>query len=69
MAAKDLLPLKGVEGISAPSGVKYILFMFDAHEIIYANGAEAESLFLGPEAMKKMDKEAREEIGDIFSVL
>ena len=69
VAAKDLPPLKGVEVISPPRGVKYIHFMFDAHEIIYASGAEAESLFLGPEAMKTMDKEARKEIGDIFPCL
>ena len=69
VAAKDLLPLKGVEVISPPSGVKYIHFMSYAHEIIYANGAEAGSLFLCPEAMKTIHKEAREEIGDIFPCL
>jgi hypothetical protein len=69
VAAKDLLPLKGVEVISPPSGVKYIHFMSYAHEIIYANGAAAGSLFLCPEAMKTIHKEAREEIGDIFPCL
>ena len=42
--------------------VEYFHLLFDQHEIIYAEGAPTESLFTGPEALKAISDEAREEI-------
>lgn len=66
VAAKDLLPLEGVETLEATEDTTYLHILFDSHEVIYANGAEVESLFTGPEAMKTLSEEAREEIYALF---
>lgn len=50
-------------------GVTYYHLLFDAHEIIYANGCEAESLFTGQEALKAVGEEGRNEIREIFPEL
>ena len=46
--------------------VGYFHLLFDRHEIIFAEGAPSESLFTGPEALKSVPPEAREEILAIF---
>jgi hypothetical protein len=66
VAAKDLLSLEGVEVLESAESTTYLHILFDRHEVIYANGAEVESLFTGPEAMKTLSKEAREEIYALF---
>lgn len=66
VAAVHLLGLPGVERIAAPGGVGYWHLMFDAHEIVFANGAEAESLYLGPMARQALPPEALAEIAAIF---
>lgn len=43
--------------------------MFDNHKAIFAEGAASESLFIGPEAIKTVSPEAREEIMKIFPEL
>ena len=40
--------------------------LFDDHEIIFSNGAPTESLFTGPEALKSLSAESREEITQLF---
>lgn len=66
VAAVHLVGLPGVERIAAPGGVGYWHLMFDAHEIVFANGAEAESLYLGPMARQALPHEALAEIAAIF---
>ena len=66
VAAKDLLTLDGVKILSPMFGVTYLHLLFDTHEVVYANGAEAESLYTGPEAMKALSAEARAEIYALF---
>ena len=46
--------------------VEYFHLLFDQHEVIYAEGAPTESLFTGPEALKAISPQAREEILSIF---
>ena len=46
--------------------VEYFHLLFNRHEVIYAEGAPTESLFTGPEALKSLSPEAREEILTIF---
>lgn len=46
--------------------IEYFHLLFDQHEIIFAEGAPAESLHTGTEALTAIDSEAREEILTIF---
>ncbi|MGJ8622487.1 MAG: Hint domain-containing protein [Yoonia sp.] len=64
--AKKLLELDGVEIADDIAPVWYFHFMCDEHEIIEADGAHAETLFLGPEAVKSVSAEALEEIISVF---
>lgn len=49
--------------------VTYFHLVFDQHEIIFAEGAATESLFTGPEAMRAVSAEAREELLTMFPEL
>ena len=64
--AKHLLGLKGVSIATDLNEVTYYHLLCDNHEIIEAEGALAETLYTGTEAMKAMTPEAREEIALIF---
>ncbi|MEM8774418.1 MAG: Hint domain-containing protein [Pseudomonadota bacterium] len=46
--------------------IEYVHLLFDRHEILYAEGAPAESLFTGPEALKAVAPDAKEEIMTIL---
>ncbi len=46
--------------------VDYFHVLFDQHELIYAEGAVAESLFLGAESLTALSDEARGEIESLF---
>lgn len=46
--------------------VVYFHLLFDAHEIIFANGAPTESFYPGPEAMDALDREQRVELDALF---
>ncbi|MHA7827648.1 MAG: Hint domain-containing protein [Roseovarius sp.] len=67
--AKDLLALDGIETAEDIKEVTYWHFMCDEHQVVFANGAIAESLYAGPEAIKSLDSAAREEILTIFTEL
>ncbi|MFS4438943.1 Hint domain-containing protein [Paracoccaceae bacterium GXU_MW_L88] len=69
VAAKQLLQIDGVEQVNHSDGVDYIHFLLDQHEIVYANGAESESLYTGPQALKSVGAEARAEILSLFPEL
>lgn len=69
VAAKQLLLLDGIDIAEDLDGVEYFHFLFDRHEVVTANGAEAESLFTGPEALKAVGPAAREEILALFPSL
>ncbi|MEO0371686.1 MAG: Hint domain-containing protein [Pseudomonadota bacterium] len=64
--AIKLIDLPGIYVDESVSEVAYFHLLFDAHEVIYAEGAPTESLFTGPEALKAVSPEAREEILTIF---
>ena len=64
--AKHLLGLKGVTIATDITEVTYYHLLCDSHEIIEANGALAETLYTGTEAMKAMTPEALEELALIF---
>jgi hypothetical protein len=64
--AKHLLGLNGVEVAEDLNSVTYVHIMCDDHEIVEAEGALAETLYTGTEAMKAMTDDAQREINDIF---
>ena len=66
VAAKHLLGLPGVEIAEDMQSVTYYHLLLDTHEIIRADGAFAETLYTGAEAMKAMTPSARQEIYAIF---
>ncbi len=67
-----LLPaikLTGLPGIyldESIESIEYFHLLFDRHEVIFAEGAPTESLFTGPEALKSISVEAKNEISAIF---
>jgi hypothetical protein len=62
VAAIRLTELPGVFVESVDQGVEYFHLIFDHHEVIFAEGTPTESFSPGPEALKSMSREAREEI-------
>ena len=69
VAAKQLLGLDGIEVAQDLASADYYHLLFDNHEVVFANGAEAESLFTGPEALKTLSPEALAEIMTLFPEL
>ncbi|MEI4195528.1 Hint domain-containing protein [Roseovarius sp. E0-M6] len=60
--AIKLSRLPGVFVDESVEEVAYFHLLFDRHEVIFAEGAMAESLFAGPEALKVISAAARTEI-------
>lgn len=52
VAAKQLCQLDGADVVEELTEVTYVHFLFDDHQIVLANGAEAESLHTGTEALE-----------------
>ena len=69
VAAKQLLQIDGIDIADDLDEVVYVHFIFSRHEIVYANGAESESLYTGPEALKTLSPRARKEILALFPEL
>lgn len=66
VAAKKLIGLPGisVDHISGP--VTYYHMLFDRHEVVFSEGIQTESLFVGAEALKSMEPAAKVEITTLF---
>ena len=69
VAAKQLLEVDGIDIATDVPEVEYFHMLFDRHEVVISNGAETESLFTGPEALKSLGAAALEEIFAIFPEL
>ena len=69
VAAKQLLEMDGVEIAEDVTSVTYWHFMFEAHQVVFANGAATESLYTGSEALKAVGNAARQEILALFPEL
>lgn len=65
IAAVHLLGHPGIERIAAET-IGYWHLMFDRHEIVFAEDAEAESLHLGPMALSGMSDDALTELRTLF---
>lgn len=66
VAAKHLLVIEGVDVAFYFETVTYFHILFDQHEIVFANGVGAESLYLGCEAQKCLSPVGRQEIHALF---
>lgn len=69
VAAKQLVVLDGIDIAEDVESVEYFHILFDQHEVVISNGAETESLYTGPEALKAVGKAAQEEIYALFPEL
>ena len=69
VAAKLLLEVEGIEICDDVERVDYFHILFGQHEVVTANGAEAESLYTGPQALKSVSAAARLEIFALFPEL
>lgn len=69
VAAKQLLQVDGIDYVTDFDEVEYFHFLFDQHEIVYSNGAETESLYTGPQALKTIAPEQLAEIMTLFPEL
>ncbi len=69
IAAHLLTALPRVEIAQPVEDLRYFHLMFDAHELVRANDAPSESLYLGQEALKALGPEARAELECLFPEL
>lgn len=69
VAAKQLLQIEGVDIARDLESVEYFHMLFDRHEVVFANGAESESLYTGPQALKGVGQAALDEIFALFPQL
>jgi len=66
VAAKKLTDMPGICADTQEGYIHYFHILCDAHEIISANGAPAETLLPGPQAQQMMGPEAWEELTSVF---
>jgi len=69
VAAKDLVDGGAVSVITPPDGITYFHFMFDRHEIVQADGLEAESFRPGPQTLPALSDDSRHELFRLFPEL
>lgn len=69
VAAKQLCQVDGIDLADDITEVEYFHILFDRHEVVISNGAETESLYTGPEALKSVGPAALEEIFALFPEL
>lgn len=69
LAAKHLVGFAGIDHVLPAEGVEYYHLLFDAHQIVFSNGAPSESLFTGPEAMRALSRDQRSEVLELFPEL
>ena len=69
VAAKHLLGMDSIHTGNPPAGITYIHIMFDRHEVIRSNGAWTESFYVGPQALKGVERRIMREITALFPQL
>ncbi|MEP5631518.1 MAG: Hint domain-containing protein [Tateyamaria sp.] len=67
--AIKLIEADGIEQVTSVAPVTYIHMLFAKHQIVFANGTPAESLYTGPLALQALSDKARNEIYEIFPEL
>ncbi|MDO5647464.1 Hint domain-containing protein [Paracoccus sp. (in: a-proteobacteria)] len=66
VAAKQLLAVDGIDIATDVAHIVYVHILFDQHQIIRSNGADTESLFTGPQALRSIGAAARDELFALF---
>ncbi|WP_170414720.1 Hint domain-containing protein [Ruegeria atlantica] len=66
VAAKHLCSWPGIEIDTSDDPVEYFHILLDNHEILTAEGAPAESLYLGEESLYTLSSDALQELAAIF---
>ncbi|WP_410218874.1 Hint domain-containing protein, partial [Paracoccus sp. (in: a-proteobacteria)] len=69
VAAKHLCEVDGISIVDPLEEVVYVHMLMDNHQIVYSNGAETESLYVGAEAVRSIDTAAVQEIHALFPQL
>ena len=67
--AKALINDKTITVVRDMATVEYFHIMFDKHEIVSANGAASESFHANQDAIGTLEKEARDELLELFPEL
>ncbi len=65
-SAKSLCRWPGIEIVEPTDDLRYFHILLDRHEILISEGAPAESLFLGEEALHSLSSEGLQELVEIF---
>jgi hypothetical protein len=69
VAAKHLVGRAGIRAVAAQSGVRYLHFLCDQHEVVLANGAWTESFQPGAQALRGVGRAQQAEIFELFPEL
>jgi len=69
VAAKKLVGLAGINYADDVQAVTYCHFLCTHHEVVFAEGAQTESLLTGPQAIQALHHDAKTEIFAIFPEL
>lgn len=69
VAAKHLCGVSGIAQGTVPRAVDYLHLRLERHEVVRANGLWAETLLVGPEALRAMGQAARAELRLLFPEL
>lgn len=67
--AIKLVGADGIVQVGSVAPITYVHLLFETHQVIFANGAPAESLHTGPQALQALPKKARKEIFEVFPEL
>jgi len=62
LPARKLTSVPGIRAEVEATHVDYYHLLFDHHEVLFSEGAETESLFLGPQALNALDDDMRTQI-------
>ena len=69
MAAKHLVGRPGITRVLPESGVDYVHFMFERHEVVLADGVWSESFQPGDQSLAGLDEDQRHELLTLFPSL
>lgn len=67
--ARFLTALDGIDVIEAEDDLTYVHFMFDNHEIVWANGARSESFYVSPMSRSQIGEAQLAELESLFPEL
>lgn len=69
LAAKHLVGRPGITRVLPESGVDYVHFMFERHEVVLADGVWSESFQPGDQSLAGLDEDQRHELLTLFPSL